>query len=120
VRNRNELWPYLRTRLQRRFLYLIGVATVRPLQLFLIWLLPPLLLVSVYVIFVAPTVSHVAAYLPPAAVALHEWVSTASYAVTSYWYLTLIPTLASACWLYVGRCIVLFDESTEAGSVGAG
>lgn len=120
VRNRKELWPHLRTRLQRRFLYLIGVATVRPLQLFLIWLLPPLLLVSVYVIFVAPTVSHVAAYLPPAAVALHEWVSTVSFAVTNNWYLHLIPTLAAAFWLYVGRCIVLSDESVQTGTVGTG
>jgi hypothetical protein len=110
VRNHRELLPHLGMRLQRRFAYLMAVAIVKPLQLFVTWFLPSLALFIVYAIFVAPTVQEVSAYLPPVAVALHKLVSTLGNTVSDYWYVLLIPTLVTTCWLYVGRCIVLFDE----------
>lgn len=110
VRHHRELVPHFRMRLQRRFVSLIAVATVKPLQFFVIWFLPPLSLLFVYAIFVAPTVHEVSAYLHPAAIALHKLVSTLTNTVSDYWYLALVPALVTTCWLYVGRCIVLFDE----------
>lgn len=119
VRSHQELWPHLASRFQRRFVYLVVVAIARPLQVVLVWLLPPLLLIGVYAIFIAPTVQEVSAHLPPAAVALHKMVSRATNTMADYWYLLLIPALVTATYLYVGRCLVLFDGHVLAGTESA-
>lgn len=122
VRNRRELWPHLASRFQYRFVYLVAVAIARPLQIALVWLLPPLLLVVGYADFVAPTVQEVSEHLPHAAVALHKMISRATNTMADYWYLMLFPALVTASYLYVGKCLVLFDghalASTESAPAG--
>jgi len=118
VRSRHEVIPHLASRLNRRFALFVLLALARPVREFAFWLLPPLLLVTFYTIFIAPSVAELAAHLPEFALASHRIVVRATYAFTEYWWLGIGPLLSTAAALYMGCCLVLFDARTRAGITG--
>jgi hypothetical protein len=114
VRSRQELVPYLRSTLHRRFTYGVVVASVKPLRAFMIWLLPPLILISYYAIFVAPVVKSISPYLPAYWLAVDALVTQVGGLSVSYWWVFSIPAASTFANLYMGRCRVLFDRQMGA------
>lgn len=114
VRSRHEVIPHLASRLNRRFVFFVALAFARPARVIVVWLLPPILLVSYYAIFIAPSVAELAAHVPEFALATHGMVSRATYAFSEYWVLGFFPVVSTALALYMGRCLVLFDARDRA------
>jgi hypothetical protein len=120
VRSWRATVPHLASRLNQRFAMLAVMGSLRPLALFTAWLLPPILLAFHHANFIAPTVVHLAAYLPEAVTTANRLFFVVANPVTDYWWVALIPLLSTAAALYVGRCLALFErhENEEAQDSG--
>lgn len=114
VRSRHEVIPHLASRLNRRFAFFVALAFARPARVIVVWLLPPILLVSYYAIFIAPSVAELAGHVPDFAVSMHRMLGRAINVFTKYWWLGFFPVVSTALALYTGRCLVLFDARDRA------
>jgi hypothetical protein len=112
-------WPearaHLSSRLNRHFLALVCVCTGLPLARIVIWVLPPMLLMAHYSVFIAPTVGQLKAYVPPPLTAFHQFFMVFEEVLADWdpWWLALVPSTVVVTHLYVGRCLVLFDRQSR-------
>ena len=105
-----EIRAHLLSRLNRRFLALVCVGTAHPVTASVAWLLPTYLLAFYYSIYIAPTMSQLAPYLPGFLTTAHRVFSSFTGVFADYWWIASMPLLAVAWNLYIGRCLVLFEN----------
>lgn len=113
VGSRSEIVPHLASRWRGRFWQMGLLALIRPVRALAQWVLSPVLLIAFYSILVEPAVAHLSPSLPVWGVTLHKglmlavgWWGDHGWLVTSFMWVT---------WgtLYLGRCMVLFDQSAD-------
>jgi hypothetical protein len=110
VGSRSDIVPHLVSRWNGRFWLALGLAAVRPWRFAVLWVLPPALLLTGYNMFVAPTVQALSPFFPAWGISWHQWAVSTGEWWTSYWWVVTIAVAFTWLNLYLGRCIVLFDE----------
>ncbi len=116
VRSASDIRSHLATRMNRRFLALALLGTAQPVIFFVVWLMPVLLLTVHYAIFIGPSVSQLAPFLPDAFTVTHRLFSSFAGLMTNYWWIMSIPLVTVVWNLYVGRCLTVFECSDRQSS----
>lgn len=111
VRSGRDIRSHLATRMNRRFLALALLGTAQPVLFFVVWLMPVLLLTVHYAIFIGPSVSQLAPFLPDAFTVTHRLFSSFASLLSNYGWIMLIPLVTVGWNLYVGRCLTVFECS---------
>lgn len=111
VRSLGDVRAVLSTRLNLRFLSLVLLGIARPVSFFFVWLMPTLLLALHYLIFIGPSVTQLVPYLPDPVGTAHRWFGSFSDLFSDYWWITIPPLLVVMWNLYMGRCLVVLDNS---------
>lgn len=116
VRGANDFRPHLASRMNLRFLALIVLGSARPIVSFMVWLMPVLLLALHYSIFIGPAVSQLAPFLPDVISMAHRLFLSFANVFSDYWWIASI-TLVTVVWnLYVGRCLMVFEDRRQTSS----
>ncbi len=111
VRDWQNVRSHLASRFSWRFLALCVVGTVQPVAAFVLWLMPPVLLLVHYHLFIAPTVWELRQYVPAPLATFQQMfmVLESVFPDLLTWGIAATPLLAIAFSLYMGRCLVVFD-----------
>lgn len=109
VRSASDVRPHLASRMNLRFLTLVVLGSSRPIVFFVMWLLPAFLLALHYSIFIGPSVSQLAPFLPDPISRAHALFSSFANVFSDYWWIASIPLVTVFSNLYVGRCLVVFE-----------
>lgn len=115
VRDGRDVRTHLLSRFDQRFLALWVVGTLQPVAAFILWLMPPLLLLVHYDLFIAPTVWELQQYVPaPLADFQQMFMALQSgFPDLLSWGIAATPLLTIAFCLYMGRCLVLFEGQSR-------
>jgi hypothetical protein len=115
VRDWQDVRTHLVSRLNRRFLALWIVGTAQPVAAFILWLVPPLLLLVHYDLFIAPTVWELRQYVPAPLATFQQMFMVLENVFPDLltWGIAATPLLAIAFSLYMGRCLVVFDGESR-------
>jgi hypothetical protein len=110
VRSVGDIRSVLTSSMTPRFLSLVLLGIARPMGYFLVWLMPPLLLAMHYSIFIGPSVSQLAPYLPDSVGTAHRLFSSFANVFSDYWWIAAPPLLTVMWNLYMGRCLIILES----------
>lgn len=110
VRSARDIRSHLSSCMNLRFLTLVVLGSAGPIVFFVKWLLPVFFLALHYLIFIGPSVSQLAPFLPEAIGMAHRLFSSFANVFSHYWWIASIPLVVVVWNLYLGRCLVLFDD----------
>lgn len=110
VRSLGDIRAFLTRCLNLRFFSLVLLGIAQPASFFFVWLMPTLLLALHYSIFIGPSVSQLAPYLPEPVGTAHRLFGSFSNLFSDYWWIAVPPLLVVILNLYMGRCLIVLED----------